>query len=233
MFRRHQCAEQIPVDRPKIRRKCESTVNATSYTEQRRWVKDKLNITPDTARLPASIAPRALQHRVVVIGIPALHGTTDQLAELAKGRQHSTQQSTRLFKRAHVRYLRSPLRTSTLHNNSPLGALPGLQCVHGSPRADKHISAHDGRLSRLQKTRTNRQGLRLWYRRMRQMTNFTVGHVMTRTGCCPSASGLQNLTQSSPTMAARNEHQRSFHAATPPVSTASADAPNEAIQNLA
>ena len=60
MFRRHQCAEQIPVDRPKIQRKCESTVNATSYTEQRRWVKDKLNNTPDTAKLPAPIAPIAL-----------------------------------------------------------------------------------------------------------------------------------------------------------------------------
>ena len=117
MFRRHQCAKQIPSDRPKIQRKYESTVNATSYTEQRRWVKDKLNNTPDTAKLPAPIAPIALQHRVVVIGIPALHGTTDQLAELAKGRQHSTQQSTRLFERAHVRYLRSPLRTSTLPNN--------------------------------------------------------------------------------------------------------------------
>ena len=65
-------------------------------------MEDKLNNTPDTAKLPAPIAPIALQHGVVVIGIPALHGTTGQLAQLAKGRQHSRQQSTRLFKRAHT-----------------------------------------------------------------------------------------------------------------------------------
>ena len=60
----HDGAEQIPVDRPKlcvIQRKCEITANATSYTEQRRWVKDKLYNTPDTAKLPAPIA--ALLHQ--------------------------------------------------------------------------------------------------------------------------------------------------------------------------
>ena len=32
----------------------------------------------------------------------------------------------------HVRYQRSSLRTSKLHNIWPPGTLPGLQCVHGS-----------------------------------------------------------------------------------------------------
>ena len=62
-------------------------VQRTSSTEQRRWMKEKLNSTPDTAKIPALLAPMAPQHGIVVM--PTLHGTTDQLAQFAQ--EDSTQ----------------------------------------------------------------------------------------------------------------------------------------------
>ena len=61
----------------------ESTKNATSDTEQRRWIKEKLNSTPDTVKIPALLSPMAPQHGIVIIParaeepLSAMAGQTD------------------------------------------------------------------------------------------------------------------------------------------------------------